>query len=123
MEEVKQQALNRALVLLKAVGCKYFVVGPDDVRYVEGDLHIAEPSPEKKRIRKMHRKHGDLVRYYRPLIQNMEVGNCVSVPYGPFDSEREELAGAISAWCAQNWGAKTAMTHTTDTEVEVLRIA
>jgi hypothetical protein len=123
MEEVKKLALTRALSILKATGCKYIVVDPEGVEHAEGGLQLVQPEPDKKRYKKPHRPYGALVTYYRPLIENMQVGDCVQIPFGLFEPEKAELASAISAWCATNWGPKTAMTHTTDTSVEVLRVA
>jgi len=123
MEEIKKQALLRALAMLKAAGCKYIVVDPDDAQHVEGDLKLAPPEPERGRKHKTHRPHGALVNYYKPLIENMQVSDYVQVPFGVFENEKNELAGAISAWCATHWGPKTAMTHVTETAVEILRLA
>jgi hypothetical protein len=123
MEQVKVVARDRALMMLKASGCKYIVIDSDGGKHIEGDLELAEPKGPKKRSTPSHRPRNALVSYYKPFIENMQVGECVTVPFGPFDNERGPLSAAVSAWCTHYWGHKAAITHQSPSGVEVLRVA
>lgn len=123
MEQIKVVARDRALVMLKAAGCKYIVIDADGNKYVEGGLELAEPKAPPTREAKKHRPRNTLVNYYRPFIKDMQVGDCVEVPFGPFENEKDELQAAMSAWCSHYWGSKAAMTHQSVSGVEILRVA
>lgn len=123
MEQVKVVARDRALMMLKASGCKYIVIDSEGEKHVEGDLKLAEPEEPRKRKHPTHRPRNALVNYYRPFIENMQAGDCVTIPFGPFENERGSLSAAVSAWCTHYWGHKMAITHQGPDGVEVLRVA
>lgn len=123
MEQVKIVARDRALTMLKAAGCKYIVIDSEGEKHIEGDLKLAEPEAPKKRNFAKHRPRNTLVNYYKPFVENMQVGDCVTVPFGPFENERAPLSAAVSAWCTHYWGHKAAITHQGPSGVEVLRVA
>jgi hypothetical protein len=113
--------LERSLVALKATGAKFIVVMPDGTTHSQGDLKLAGPE-RRKRSRSEH-PHGSISAYYLPLIQNMQPGQMVEVPYDKFSPK--VLVSGISSRAVDMWGRHSTITAQNSVKkvVEVLRVA
>lgn len=117
--QVQKIAIDRAIALLQAAGCKFAIVDADGGKY--GDLLIAEAP-------KRHRgafPRGTLVAHFLPHIKDIQPGMAAVVPYGPCAAEkahRNALQKAIASHCSAAWGHKTYITHMNDAGVEILRV-
>ena len=117
---VKTVALNRALAMLNAAGARYVVITAEGETHAVGGLEVAEKR-EPKRHKNPARPVGTLVKYYKPLIENMAVGDVVVVPYNSFACR--ELRSAMSAWTVKYWGKGSSIIHANDVGLELLRLA
>lgn len=118
-DTIQQAAFTRAIRTLDALGAQYAVIY-DGQTY--GTLALAPP-PRQRKDGRTHYKRGTTRAHYWPYIENLKVGEAVSIPYADFDPH--VLAGNISAACCHAWGAQTHVTQRDDVQgiVKVLRIA
>ena len=115
--------LERSLAALKATGAKFIIVMPDGTTHSQGDLKLAEPEKGKpKRKRGAEHPIGAISAYYLPLIQNMQPGQLVEVPYDKF--RPEVLVSGISSRAVGMWGKNSAVTARNPEKkvIEVLRV-
>lgn len=88
MEQVKQITLEKALRLLKSVGCQYAVIDPDGNKH--GDLAVAEEK-KKPKTRTGTWKHGEVAALIRSKISDMGIGDVVCIEYN------DENIGAVQS--------------------------
>ena len=112
MNTVKALAIDQALKLLNASGCKYFVVDEEGKTY--GEIPVL---PKQKNDRKY--KPGEMLNYYKPFVINAKVGDVVVIPYGNFD--QRSLSGAVTAYLSNTWGKKSYKSYMTNSAIEILR--
>lgn len=115
MEKVEFLALEKAIRLLDATGCKYRICTPGGNWF--GDLNLEKPK------RKFKYPKGEKVTYLRQHLGNIQVGDVVKVPSDKYDIG--DLQKSISSYLSKTLGPKS---HTTamnrdDNCVEVLRVA
>lgn len=110
-------AVSRAIALLNAAQAQYKIITEDGAEY--GGLTVVVPKA-KKRIHT--RPRGELRDYYLPYLINMQAGQTVSVPAGPY--ELEDLRGPITSYCSTHWGNGSYITSINRKEnaVELLRV-
>ena len=115
------KTINEALNKLTVTGCAFKVVMPNGEVGEHDPNNWLNPQKEVKRVRK-DRPYGSLVSYYKPLIENMKVGDVVVIDWASYG--RQDLQSAVTAWCCQHWGngSVTTVTHPDNTELEVLRL-
>jgi hypothetical protein len=118
-ESLQQIALSRALKTLNAIGAQYAVVYNDETY---GTLKLA-PLPRQRKDGLPQYKHGETYAYFWPIMQNMQPGDVVKVPFDRFDST--VLSSNISAHCSRAWGSGNYVTkRDMDAKnVDILRIA
>lgn len=119
MSEIQCIALAKALALLKGSGAKYIVINSEGTEFTHGDLKLAPPEPERKR--KQIVPMGTYKNVYEPVLKGMEVGQVSVIPCGELDGKA--LQSACTAWCSTNWGKGSALSHKTETGVEIMRLA
>jgi hypothetical protein len=114
---IHQTAIDKAIRILEATGAKYAIHIGDEIY---GTLKVM---PESNHKRSRPYAHGETRSHYLPYIENLQVGEGVSIPYSYFDPK--VLASNISALCCHKWGSGSAMTAKNDVtkSVEVLRLA
>jgi hypothetical protein len=115
MEKVEFAALEKAMRLLDATGCKYRICTPGGSWF--GDLNLAKPK------RKFKYPKGEKVTYLRQHLDSIQVGDVVKVPSDKYDIG--DLQKSISSYLSKTLGPKS---HTTAMNrdancVEVLRVA
>jgi len=116
---VQQIAFARALKTLDAIGAQYAVIYDAEKH---GTLELAPP-PRVRKDGLPHYPRGETYAYYWPIMENMQPGDVVKVPFGRFDST--VLSSNISATCSHAWGSGNYVTKR-DMEaqnVDILRIA
>jgi hypothetical protein len=119
MSDVRIIALNRAISLLKAAGCKYAIVPMEGEPIVDG-VEIAVPKPPRKRSDSVY-KFGELAKYYKEhLSLDVAPGVVQELPLSGY--EFNVLRGSISAWLTTHWGKKSYITNLNGDTIEVLRV-
>jgi hypothetical protein len=119
MLTVQNNAIDRALRLLDAVGCKYGVVTPDGRTF--GALPAqptAPPSrPRKRRPATNFRQTG-----YSQKLRQMQVGD-VERFFPPTGASAQQMQKTIHGTCCRLWGKGSFTTAVIKGAVEVLRMA
>lgn len=115
---IREKSMDIALNILKGVNAKYKILLPDGTEY--GELEVQENKARKRRAVLDGRKYGELVLYYRPLIEHMKISDIVVVPFNNY--RPDALSGAISAWACTHWGKSSVITSKSDTAIEVMRV-
>lgn len=114
MEKVKQEALDRALTLLKSLGCAYEVQGPDGVVHKFGQKMVARRSWSDT-----GKAVGVVV---RGALEGIEVGEVRSVPVDTLPINT--VQNRCSTHMCNNFGAGSGITTLNRDKncVEVLRV-
>jgi len=115
MKKVEIAAIEKAMRLLDATGCKYRICTPGGTWF--GELKIEKPKRQFK-----HPK-GEKTAFLRHHLDGLEVGKVVKVPCDKYDLG--ELQKSIASHLSKRLGTKS---HTTAINreancVEVLRVA
>lgn len=112
---VQDQALTKALAILKAIDAKYKIVLTDGTEL--GDLEVVA-SPKK---RQFTYAYGTLSVYLKKHLSDVKVGTVVEIPFGEFDAEK--LRACIASICSKRWGNDTYTTklNRSSGNVELLR--
>ena len=118
---VQTEALERAIKLLAAAGCKYAIVTADGTKL--GTLELATAAPAKPR-RQMRFPVGTLKAYYAPYVAKVGPGDAVMIPYGEFSDQasKDALRAALCGYCSKAWGNKSYISHMNSQGIELLRI-
>lgn len=114
---IHKMAVDKAIKILDASGALYAVQYNGETY---GTLEVKPHNPNK---RNKPYAHGETRSHYLPYIENLQIGQSVSVPFSYFDGRI--LASNISACCISLWGNGAAMTAKNEEtkSIEVLRLA
>jgi hypothetical protein len=119
MKEVQTRELNRIIILLAGMGCKYAIQDPDGKTHTNG-LEVVEAKSGKRGPRKY--PHNYLKDYVaKHFDYNVAVGVVQEVPIG--DVDRESLRSSLCSRLCREWGNETYTSHMTATHLEVMRTA
>lgn len=112
---VRKNAIKRAVSMLRSAGARFAVLEDDGTQH--GDLEIVRTVPSTRR------RYGTFSDYYKPLIENLMVGDSAFVPWGEFGDEdvRESFRGSISSYMVKLWGKGSFVTHANDHGIAVMR--
>lgn len=119
--QVKIEALQRALKLLAAAGCKYAIIDADGKKY--GELEVAEQK-SRTRIPGLHPR-GTYKAHFVPMLKDVKPGSMITIPYGQFSGSKKDkdtLRSAVCGWCSNHWGNQTYISHMNETGIELLRV-
>ena len=114
MNTVKALAIDQALRLLNASGCKYFVIDEEGKTY--GEILSVTKSKKQRKY-----KPGLMSNYFKPFLLDAKIGDVVVIPFNDFDPRT--LSGAITAYLSGTWGKQSYKSCTTNSSVEILRCA
>jgi hypothetical protein len=120
MSEIQKIALSKALAMLQGAGAKYIVVLPTGEEHHHGDLKLAPQETARKRV--VILPMGTYKKVYEPILKSLQVGNTAFIPC-PEGMTLHALQSAATAWCCNQWGKGSAMSHCTGEGVEIMRIA
>jgi len=112
MNTVKALAIDQALRLLNASGCKYFVIDEEGKTY--GELPTAKKLKNPRKY-----KPGLMANYFKPFLIDVKIGDVAVIPFNDFDPRA--LSGAITAYLSGTWGKQSYKSCTTNSSVEILR--
>jgi len=112
MNTVKALAIDQALKLLNASGCKYFVIDEEGKTY--GELPTTKKPKQPRKY-----KPGLMANYYKPFLIDVKIGDVAVIPFNDFDPR--SLSGAITAYLSDTWGKQSYKSCTTNSSVEILR--
>ena len=96
---VKEKALVQALLTLQALGCSYKILTADGKLLEQGVVDDGKT----KRHRRADREYGSLAAYYKPFIENLQVGETAIIPFNP-EFQPEDLRSSVTARMASSWG-------------------
>ena len=116
---IQQTAINRALQMLHAAGCRFAVITPDGTKH--GTLELAPEPKARTRIRAAHSLPvGALTAHTKKHIGGMQAGDCAVVP--PLDGVPiESLRSAVTSWASREWGSGSYMSSVNNFTIEILR--
>lgn len=109
MSSIHQVAINRALTLLSAAGCKFKIITAEGDEY--GELEVVAPQ-SRKPVRR------DLGHLYVDKMNKLPVGGHLIFDH----PEPERLRSALSAKAATMWGNGAAITSREGNRIELLRV-
>ena len=125
---LKLRAVNEAMLVLRNLGCSYMVLDPQGVMHPHGDLSALMPQ-QKVKAKPMSTRapRGSVLCYYKPLIDNLQPGDLVTVPYTSSTGVKyppKTLHSSISSYTNRTWGAGsiTASFNHKAKQLEVLRL-
>jgi hypothetical protein len=96
----QKDLLARIIAALENLGCTYTVTSPG------GDT-VTNTQSLRKRAPSLFPR-GEVRQYYRPFVENLQVGQSAEVP---FDKYRPEgLQSGLVSYCAELWGRGSATT-------------
>ena len=115
MSGIQNVALDRAIKLLEALKLEYAIKNFDGK--ILGNLEIKK----KEKIPKY--KRGSASQYVRPFLQNLQIGEIVTVPCGQFD--KQTVAQACSSMAYSMWGkgGATQTCRNGNNSIELIRVA
>ena len=114
MKDLQRKELNRVLMFIDSIGCKYKIITDDSEEF--GTLELAPIRKKKPSIY----VHGEISRWYRPHVDlDVGVGIVQEVPLGKYPAET--IRGGMCSWLTKEWGKETYVTSLTDTHVELMR--
>ena len=117
--QVQQEALKRALQLLRASGCQFAVLDADGTKH--GALEVVEPRTRAA----MRFPRGTITSHFQPFVKTMAAGDAKVIPFGLFDTDdrsKEQLRNSISSWASSEWGNGSYITALQPAGVEILRV-
>lgn len=113
---IKNDAFNKAIAILDALGCTYAVIDPDGKQI--GNLKVAA----EKRAYKSGKPYGYVSNYIRTHCPALKVGEAINVPVDTMDIA--VFQRILSGYITKHYGAGTHMTAINRAKnlIEVLRI-
>jgi hypothetical protein len=119
VEQITQIALNKAIVLLKAIKAEYVIQIPDEPIINEGSIEVVAPRERKRRVSTA--PHGT----YKDLLlslgfDEMKVGDVMMLDPGLLDVESVRKS-AVSRGC-HRWGNGSILSTIKNNVVEVMRL-
>lgn len=117
MEQIKQAALKKAIVLLNAVGAQYAIIDADGQKH--GNLEIVEQRKRKPSVY----DRGELTNYCRNNFKHLAIGDVQNFPVGKYPIE--VIQRTLSSWICKNYGNRTHITGMSKerNSIEILRVA
>jgi hypothetical protein len=116
-------------IIMTKVGCEYIIMTKEGRVFEHGELPArlrqqAAPATPKKSKRL---PSGTYSSHYKPIIENLPVGEVVSIPFRTVTGVNLSVSGlnsAVTAWIATNWGTDSSTTHINrkTKAIEVLRL-
>jgi len=118
MLDIQKKAIEQFQEVLIKAGAKYKIILEDGTQY--GDLEVVEKKVIKRRSSLL--PFGTISNYFKPYVEELTVGDVVSIPFDKFDPET--LRGSVASWAVYKWGkgATTTMLNHESNQVEVLRL-
>lgn len=118
MLDIQKKAIEQFEQVLIKAGAKYKIILEDGTQY--GELDVVEKKVIKRRSNLL--PHGTLSNYFKPFVEQIEVGDVVSIPFNSFDPET--LRGSVASWAVINLGkgSVTTMLNHKLNQVDVLRL-
>lgn len=114
MHELQKKELDRALVFLNSIGCKYKVSHPDGIDFT----NIVEEVAKKRSA--SHYPKGDLINHIRKYITDIQIGEVRSIPEGSFDLAR--ISSCATSYMSTTYGNKSYTSHRAKDTIEIMRI-
>lgn len=119
MKDIQKREFNRAIDLIKALGCTYKVITPDGEEF--GELEVAEPKTRKTRA-PLKYPYGAMTTHIRKFLDmDAAIGTVQEIPCGAFDAEA--LRATLCPILTRAWGPKTYTTAAHPDRIELMRTA
>lgn len=117
LTKVQKLTLQRAIELLVALKFPFAIL--DSTGLVHGGLEV---KTNKTKQREKKYPHGQLSKYAKQYISNMEASQEICVPFDIYDPE--DLRSSIMSVCHQKWGKSSVVTtlNRPTNHIEILRV-
>ena len=112
--DIKASTLKKAMALLDAIGAEYHL------KFDGSEYGAKLETRAFKRVRSKY-PLGALKAYVYPKIAGMKVGDIESFDFNVFD--KDSIRGSVTSTAASMFGNGNYTTQTTDTDLQILRIA
>ena len=115
MHTTQKREMQKALDLIKALGCRFLVLDPEGNHH--GELTVA---PERKRAPRKY-EYGSVKTFLEPILNlDLQMGEVQVIPKSEYDSE--SVRRSACSTLTQTWGPGTYTTHVSKTgDVEIMR--
>ena len=114
--QVITKTIAKAVELLKASGAKFKVISPNGEEF--GELEVQPPKAKKT----FRFGHGELANHYKPLLENLKVGEVATfINPDPAKYDIEDFRSSACSWISKHWGLD-AHTSTIDRDFDTLEI-
>lgn len=120
LHPMQRAMVDRIVAALQNMGCQYSILLPGSMELLSNVPDEPEPERKSKRAPLKHPR-GAVRNYYKPLLENVQPGDVVCIPFDRFD--RNDLQSNIASYLTNEWGPKSYQTRLDDTNkcVEVFR--
>lgn len=119
MKDIQKRELNRAIDLIKALGCTYKVITPEGEAF--GTLEVVAPKTRKVR-QALKYPYGTLTAHINKFFDmNAPIGVVQEIPCAEFDPEA--MRATLCSSLTRAWGHKTYTTAAHPERIEVMRTA
>lgn len=109
------KTIAKAVELLKASGAKFKVISPNGDEF--GELEV-----QAKKSKTFRFAHGELANHYKPLLENLKVGEVATFKNpDPNKYDIEDFRSSACSWISKEWGLG-AHTSTIDRDFDTLEI-
>lgn len=115
MSGIQNETLKKAIKFLDALKLEYAIKDFDGK--ILGNLEI------KKKEKVLKYKRGLASQYVRPYLQNLQIGEIVTVPCGQFDKQTVGQACSSMAYNMWGKGGATQTCRNGNNSIELIRVA
>lgn len=122
MIELKTQAFNKAMALLKASDARYIIIDGEGVTHTNDETLQLVVAPTKKvRTRIIKYPHRFMANIYQDAVKALKPSDCWT-----YDAENtefaEDLRSAVTAYCSVHFGNGTCMSTAVGKQLQILRV-
>jgi hypothetical protein len=127
---VIQRTINDSVDILKNLGCEFIITTKDGRMFEHGEMpaRLRQQAAPAKPKRTTRVPVGTYSSHYKPLLENLKVGDVAMVPFKSsltgVNFSVPGLNSAVSAWTGTHWGsgAATSFINRKTKMIEVLRL-
>lgn len=124
MSEVQKKTLEASILRLKAVGCAFKIVTPNNSEIIYDPNNVLDKRKQHINRSDLPYAYGELKKHYLPYLSGMNVGDVAEIPYTdtlpPLAIQSSLTAHLTNAWGKGNYATTT---NRKTKMLEVLRLA
>ena len=116
MHDLQKKELDRALVFLSSIGCKYKVSHPEGIDFT----NIVEEVVKKRSRKASIYPRGSVSSHVKKHIENIGVGEIRLIPFDPYD--KRAVCSTTTGYMSSTYGNKSYTSRVQADGIEVMRI-